>query len=203
MQPVTLQTRIPTKGTYQGHLHSGPANWWPPPMAPNYSYSHEPLHACMLSHFSRIRLFLTPWTIACQVPLSMGSSKQEYWNGLPFLPPGDLPNPGIKSASPALVGGFFTTSSTWEAQFSDPPINNLWSVTPIKNPNQWLTKTPPNNLYPWSSTRYSYNQSPITGPPINNFHQWPQPVTLSVSDLPNQWPPQEVLTSDPLTNESS
>ena len=59
-----------------------------------------------------------PWTVTHQAPLSMGFSRQEYWNGLPFLTPGDLPNPGIKPASlvsPALAGGFFTTSDTWEA----------------------------------------------------------------------------------------
>ena len=55
---------------------------------------------------------VTPWTVAYQVPLSVGFSRQEYWNGLPFPPLGDLSNPGSKpvsSASPALAGGFFTT----------------------------------------------------------------------------------------------
>ena len=55
------------------------------------------------------QLFATPWTVAHQAPLSMGFSRQEYWSGLPFLPPGDLPHPGIKPASPALADGFFTT----------------------------------------------------------------------------------------------
>ena len=44
----------------------------------------------------------TPWTVACQAPLSMGFSRQEYWSGLPFPSLGDLPDPGIKPASPAL-----------------------------------------------------------------------------------------------------
>ena len=44
----------------------------------------------------------TPWTVDCQAPLSMGFSKQEYWNGLLFPSPGDLPNPGIEPRSPAL-----------------------------------------------------------------------------------------------------
>ena len=48
-----------------------------------------------------------PSTIACQAPLSMGFSRQEYWSGLPFPSPGDLPDPGIKPTSPALAGGFF------------------------------------------------------------------------------------------------
>ena len=59
---------------------------------------------------------VTPWTVACQFPLSMGFSRQEYWSGL-SCPPGDLPDPGIKPKSlmpPALAGGFFTTSTTWE-----------------------------------------------------------------------------------------
>ena len=51
---------------------------------------------------SRVRLFATPWTVAYQAPRSMGFSRQEYWNGLPFPSPGDLPNPGIKPGSPAL-----------------------------------------------------------------------------------------------------
>ena len=50
----------------------------------------------------RVQLFTTPWTLARQAPLSMGFSRQEYWSGLPFPAPGDLPYLGIKPASPAL-----------------------------------------------------------------------------------------------------
>ena len=74
--------------------------------------------ACMISHFSRVRLSVTLWTVAHQAPLSMGFSRQEYWSGLPCLPPGSLPDLGIEPVSlmsPALAGGFFTTSATWEA----------------------------------------------------------------------------------------
>ena len=59
---------------------------------------------------SRVWLFVTPWTVAHQAPLSMEFSMQEYWSQLPFPPPGDLPDPGIKlafPASPTLAGGFF------------------------------------------------------------------------------------------------
>ena len=62
----------------------------------------------MLSH---IRLPATPWTVAQQAPLSMECSRQEYWSGLPFPAPGDLPEPGVKLSSlvsPALAGRFFT-----------------------------------------------------------------------------------------------
>ena len=51
---------------------------------------------------SRVRLFATPWMVAYQAPRSMGFSRQEYWSGLPFPSPGDLPNPGIEPRSPAL-----------------------------------------------------------------------------------------------------
>ena len=59
--------------------------------------------------------FVTPWTVAHQAPLSMRFPRQEYWSGLPFPFPGDLPHPGIEPASPALAGRFFTTGTTWEA----------------------------------------------------------------------------------------
>ena len=66
----------------------------------------------MLSGLSHVQLFATPWTVAHHAPLSMGFSRPEYWSGLPLLPPGDLPDPGIKPTSlmsSALAGGFFTT----------------------------------------------------------------------------------------------
>ena len=61
---------------------------------------------------SRVRLFASPWTVAHQAPPSMGSSRQEYWSGLPFPSPGDLLDPGIKARSPALQA---------EALTSEPP----------------------------------------------------------------------------------
>ena len=67
------------------------------------------MDVCVLSH---VQLFATPYTVAHQASLSMGFSCQEYWNGLPFPSPGDLPSPGIKltsPVSPALAGRFFTT----------------------------------------------------------------------------------------------
>ena len=56
------------------------------------------LSLCTLSQFSHVRLFATPWTVARQAQLSVRFSRQEYWSGLPCLPPGDLPHSGIKSA---------------------------------------------------------------------------------------------------------
>ena len=59
---------------------------------------------------SGVQLFATPWTVIHQAPLSMGFFKQEYWSGLPFPPPGDLPDQGIKPTSPVLARGFFNTA---------------------------------------------------------------------------------------------
>ena len=66
-----------------------------------YMYIKTCVCVCAQS-FSQVRLFVIPWTIACQAPMSMGFSRQECWSGLPFPSPGDLPDPGIKPRSPAL-----------------------------------------------------------------------------------------------------
>ena len=70
-----------------------------------------------VSHFSRVQVFASLWTVADQAPLSMGFSWQKQWSGLPCPPPGDLSDPGIQPVSlmpPALAVQFFTTSATWE-----------------------------------------------------------------------------------------
>ena len=82
---------------------------------------HAAVRASILSHFSRVQLFVTLGTIARQASLSMGFSRHEYWSELPCPPPGDLPNLGIKPVplmSPVLSGRFFTTSASCEAQTS-------------------------------------------------------------------------------------
>ena len=83
----------------------------------------------MLSCFSHVLLFVTPCTVAHQTPPSMGFYRQEYWWGLSCPPPGDFPTPGIKPTSlksPTLAGGFFITSSTWEAQKSEESWLYTW-----------------------------------------------------------------------------
>ena len=76
-------------------------------------YSHgsilDSFKVCVLSC---VQLIVTPWTVACRAPLSMGFSRQEHWSGLPFPSPGDLSNPGIE---PCTAGGFFTTELLGEA----------------------------------------------------------------------------------------
>ena len=73
----------------------------------------RPKVMCVLSHLSCFQKLMcvfsaTPWTVACQAPLPTEFPRQEYWNGLPFHSPGDLPNPGINPVTPALAGRFFT-----------------------------------------------------------------------------------------------
>ena len=82
-----------------------------------------------------------------QVPLSMGFSRQEYWSGLPCLPPGNLPDPGIKPmslTSPALPGRFFTTSTIWEA----------WNLSALISGPQWEYNIQTTWLSLWDLLRY-------------------------------------------------
>ena len=94
------------------------------------------LIACMLSCFSRVGLFMTLWTVTLQAPLSTGFSREEYQSGLPCPPPGNLPDPGIEPSvlmSPKLVGGFFPTSTTWEAL----SLITQWSLWHLLSPPSW------------------------------------------------------------------
>ena len=76
---------------------------------------------CYLS--SRVQLFVTPWTVACQAPLSMGFSRQEHWSGLLCPPPGNLPDPGIEPTSPALQGDSLPSEpSIWRAEKAPIPL---------------------------------------------------------------------------------
>ena len=100
-----------------------------------------------LSYLSHVWLFATPWTVAHRVPWSVEFSRQQYWNGLPCPPPGDLPEPGIEPAflmSPALAGGFlplnhicFILQWIFETQDHFPMHTGFghWGHTPT-NPNQ-------------------------------------------------------------------
>ena len=103
------------------YLRQALCSWTGPGVGGHHSQWSWPIPtaslACMLSHFSCVQLCVTLWTLAHQVPLSMGLSRQEYWSGLPFPSPWDLPNPGIEPVSImslVLAGRFFTTSASWE-----------------------------------------------------------------------------------------
>ena len=77
-----------------------------------------------MKSFSRVRLFVTPWTVAYQAPPSMGFSRQEYWGGLPFPSPGDLPDPGIEPRSPTLQA---------DSLLSEPPGKPLIFTSEVKS----------------------------------------------------------------------
>ena len=81
----------------------------------------------LLSH---VQFFETPWTVAHQAPLSMGFSRQEYWSGLPFPSPGDLPGPGMEARSPALQADSLPSEST------EKPNNNTPVLLPGKSHGQ-------------------------------------------------------------------
>ena len=89
------------------------------------------VRACQVAQ--GVQLFATPWTAARQAPLSMGFSRQEYWGGVPFSPPANFPDPGIKPASlmaPALADGLFITSAIWEANCKRDPLRPLLEKFP-------------------------------------------------------------------------
>ena len=67
-------------------------------------------HCCVVKLLSRVQLFASPWTVAYQAPPSMGFSRLEYWSGLPFPSPGNLPNPGIEPGSPAFQADTLTSA---------------------------------------------------------------------------------------------
>ena len=119
-------------------------------------YIGKTLHngACVLSCFSRVQIY---GVVARQAPLSMGLSRQEYQNGLPCPPPGDLPDPGIKLeslTSPALAGKFFTTSAIWEA-------TQRWQwVKQLKRERKdlWKRSTKPRTMLWCSPGLWKYNR---------------------------------------------
>ena len=78
-------------------------------MAPPHVYPNSTALKVKVKSLSRVQLFVTPWTVAHQAPSSMGFSRQEYWSGLPFPSPGDLPDPGIKPGSPAFQADALTS----------------------------------------------------------------------------------------------
>ena len=80
---------------------------------------------------SRVRLFVTPWTVAHQAPLSMGFSRQEYWSGLQFPSPGDLPNPGIEPRSPTLQADALTSEPPGKPFISSRSLLNLSCIFSI------------------------------------------------------------------------
>ena len=103
------------------------AKWWKPPPYPSEDewinkmwYIHTGYSE--VKSLSRVWLFATPWTVTYKAPPSMGFSRQEYWSGLPFPSPGDLPDPGVEPRSPALQADALT---------SEPPGRSTGYNSPI------------------------------------------------------------------------
>ena len=109
--------------------------------------SKQHSHAVVQSP-SCVWLFAAPWTVNCQAPLSLECSRQEYWSGLPFLSPGDLPGPGIEPVSPALAGGFFirqffiaTREASWRQLQNECKCIGL-QPEPLSTDGSWLFLLP-------------------------------------------------------------
>ena len=119
---------------------------------------------------SRVQLFASPWTVACQAPPSMGFSRQEYCSGLPFPSPGDLSYPGIKPESPAL-------------QADSLPSELPGSPSRFRrgNPQNWMGRRPPSAKL-WSAERTRASERPIV-PAISPLHHHPQPSPCPLGDL--------------------
>ena len=86
---------------------------------------------------SRVRLFATPWTVAYQSSLSMGCSRQEYWSGLPFPSPGDIPDPGIEPRSPTLEADALTSEPPGQENSRRTSSSAL--LTTLKPLTVWIT----------------------------------------------------------------
>ena len=100
------------------------------------TFSIRVVQACVLSCFSCVRLFATPWTLAHQAPLSMEFFRQEYWIGLPFPTPGFHPNPGIEPRSLALQADSLLLLSLGKPDLDTKCVHCQWGVT-ASRPSQW------------------------------------------------------------------
>ena len=125
----------------------------------------------VLSHSSRVQLFATLRTIACQAPLSMGFSRQEYWSWLPFPPPGDLPSPVIELGSPALKADSLPID--WAMEFpSGSDVKNLpamkipwrweWLLTAVFLPGDSYGQRRLVGYNPWSHTESETTEQSIS-----------------------------------------
>ena len=115
--PDLLREGAPTP-----HQSGAPSHLPPiPPDEPSLLSRRSSVCVCI----SRVQLFATPWTAAHQAPLSMGFFRQEYWNGWPCPPPGDLPDPGIESTSPTLWADFLPSEPPGKPNYQGSPGGDL------------------------------------------------------------------------------
>ena len=138
-----------------------------------------------VSHFSRVWLFATHLTAACQAPPSMGFSRQEYWSELPCPPPGDLPEPGIKLVSlmfPGLAGKFFTTSAINSCLTLCDPMDCSTPGLPVHHQLLQLAQT---HVHQVSHANQPSHPLSSPSPPAFNLSQF---VGLFQWLLHNRWP---------------
>ena len=103
---------------------------------------------------SHVRLFATPWTVAYQAPPSMGFSRQEYWSGLPFPSPGDLPDPGIKPGSPSLQADTLLSEPPGKPfPMTDAWTKKLWYIYTMEYYSAIKRNTCESVLIRWKSER--------------------------------------------------
>ena len=133
-------------------------------------------HPTVLSYFNHVQLIAALWIVACHAPLFMGFSRQEYCSGLPFPPPGDLPNPGIKPMSllfPVLAGRFFIIGLPWwlsgresacqcRRHGLDPwvrkiPWKRKWQPTTVFLPGKFHVQRSLAGYSPWSHKSIGYD----------------------------------------------
>ena len=125
---------------------------------------------CVLSHFGRVQLIVSPWTAARRAPLSVGFSRQEYWNGLPCPPPGDLPNPRIKPVS--LLSNLHWQAGALPLAPPEKPTGKL-----MVERNIWELFSP-SNARNYRSKNWSFRGGPSTSSsqrsPDKQTHYLPQ-----------------------------
>ena len=152
-------------------------------------YTKQTPLSCMLSRFSHIQLFATLWTAAHQAPLSMGFSRHEYWSELPFLPPRDLPNPGIELESlmsPEVAGRFFTTSTTWETL--ETILDRVTNTEPGhkgSRPDPTMSRVDYTSLgklfpHPWPQFPHLYNEEaePDDGEALQSWNRFKELINI-------------------------
>ena len=141
------------------------------PSPPVFNLSHHQKKRKKVKSFSCVWLFVTPWTVAYQAPLSMEFSRQEYWSGLPFPSPGDLPNPGIEPGSPALQADTLP---------SEPPGNQFFESGGQSIGVSASTSVLPMNIQDWSPLD-SLVASPCC--PRGSQESFPTPQFKSINSL--------------------
>ena len=139
----------------------------------------------LLSHFSCVWLFVALWTIVCQAPLSMEFSRQEYWSGLPFPSPGDLPDPGIEPRSPAFRQILYHLAAAAAAKSlqSCPTLCNPIDGSPPGPSVHWILQARVlewvaisfSNAWKWSHSGVSNSEWPHGLQPTRPLRPWDSP----------------------------